>query len=43
MIINYKDGGKLQCTVIEIAGNDIIADEMYVIPVEDIADITDDE
>lgn len=42
MQINYKDGSTLECTVIEIAGADLIADEMYVIPIDEVADITDD-
>lgn len=42
MQINYKDGGRLECTVIEIAGTDLIADEIWVIPIDEIADITDD-
>ena len=41
MTINYKDGGTLECSVIEINGSDVIANEMWVIPIKDIADITD--
>ena len=42
MTINYNDGGKLVCTVIDICDGVVIADQMYIIPIDDIADITDE-
>lgn len=43
MIINYKDGSTLHCTVISLDGKSLIADEMYIVDIKDVADITDDE
>lgn len=43
MTINYKDGSQLHCTVISFCWPDLIADEMWAIPIDDIADITDDD
>lgn len=43
MTINYKDGSTLDCTNISFYNGDLIADEIYVINIDDIADITDDE
>lgn len=41
MTIVYKDGGQLDCSMIELCGDHIIADDMYVVPVLDIDFISD--
>lgn len=43
MVIHYHDGGKLYCTEISFYNGDLIADEMYVVNLEDVVDITDDD
>ena len=36
MTIIYKDGGKLECSNIEICGDMIYADDMYTISIDDV-------
>lgn len=42
MTINFKDGSTYECENISFYKGDLIADEMMVFFIEDIADITDD-
>ena len=41
MTIIYKDGGKLECSSIEIYGNTLYADDIYIIPIDDVELIED--
>lgn len=42
MRIYCYDGSKLDCTVIEFSGNNLIADEYYFVPLDEIVRIEDD-
>lgn len=41
MKIIFKDGGTLETSEIVIAGSEIIASDIYIVPLEDIEIITD--
>lgn len=41
MTIIFKDGGKLETSEIKIIGSEIIASDIYIVPIEDIEIITD--
>lgn len=42
MTIVYNDGGTLECSMMELCGDHIIADDMYVVQIMDIDFISDD-
>jgi len=39
MIITYYDGGKLECSRVEIYGENLIADDVYIVPLIEINSI----
>lgn len=41
MTIIFKDGGKLETSEIIITGSEIVASDIYIVPIEDIEVITD--
>ena len=41
MVINYEDGGKLECSKVIIASDKVYADDLYEILVSDIKEITE--
>lgn len=41
MVINYEDGGELECSKVVIAGDKVYADDLYEILVSDIKEITE--
>lgn len=43
MIINYTDGGVLKCSKIEIMGNELFVDEIYIVELSDIESIEEEE
>ena len=42
MVIVYKDGGKLSCNYCEFTCSEIIADDIYIVPFEEIECIMED-
>lgn len=42
MQIIYNDGGVLTCSRIEISGNKLYADDMYIVSLDDVQVILDD-
>lgn len=36
MTIIYKDGGTLECSSIEVCGDAFYADDIYIIPIDDV-------
>ena len=42
MRIYLYDGSKLDCTEIEFSGSNLIADEYYLVSLDEIVRITDD-
>lgn len=41
MVIYYKNGGKLTCSEIELDANNVYADKLHEIPIDDIDYISD--
>lgn len=43
MVIHFKDGDTMECVHISFYKSDLIVDEMHIVMMADVADITDNE
>ena len=42
MKIIYTDGGVLECSYIKVWGGELVADDIYVIPLDEVESIEED-